>query len=169
MNFNLDWFSRWGELARKHNVGIAVENMIASKKAGRFALSSEDLVELIDTLKDENIGICWDFGHANLRDIDQVAALRNIGKRLKATHVDDNFGETDQHLAPYFGTIKWEPIMHALAEIGYEGDFTFEIHNFTGFVPAFVHQSLVKFTYDLGQHMLSIVNRETGSAVESSL
>lgn len=160
LRYNLDWFSRWGELARKHNVGIAIENMIGPKRGGRFAISSEDLIELVDTIKDKNIGICWDFGHANLRGVNQVAALKNIGKRLKATHVNDNFGETDQHFAPYFGTIEWEPIMHTLAEIGYEGDFTFEIHNFTGCVPGQVHQNLVQFSYDLGQYMLSMISKD---------
>ena len=77
------------------------------------------------------MGICWDFGHANLMGIDQREALRVMGKRLKATHVADNSGKLDDHILPFQGNVNWRSILPVLSEIGYEGDLTFEIHNST--------------------------------------
>lgn len=37
--------------------------------------------------------------------------------RLKVLHINDNRGEWDDHIVPYFGTIEWVPIMKTLEEI----------------------------------------------------
>ena len=153
---NLKAYRRYGELASKHNVGIAIENMIESRPGRRYASSTEELLELYEELDDPIFGICWDTGHAHMAGINQPAALRNIGKRLKALHIADNRGERDDHVAPYFGTIEWEPIMKALEEIEYEGDFTFEIHNFTNGLPHGLHDQALRFTYELGTFMLEL-------------
>ena len=66
-----------------------------------------------------------------------------IGKRLRALHINDNRGEKDDHLLPYLGYVEWEPVLRALKEIGYAGDFTYEIHNFTsGFHPEMHHEAM---------------------------
>ena len=122
---NVEAFQRYAELASKYNVGIAIENMFEGQGYRRFGAPVDDLLELYEQLNDpETFGICWDTGHAHLQKINQAAALRRIGRRLKALHIADNKGEKDDHIAPYFGTIEWEPILRALKEIGYEGDFT---------------------------------------------
>ena len=89
---NLESYKRYGELAAKHNVGIAIENMIEGKNKRRYASSTEELIELHDLLDDPLFGICWDTGHAHLNGVDQPASLREIGDRLKALHIDDNYG-----------------------------------------------------------------------------
>jgi L-ribulose-5-phosphate 3-epimerase len=122
----------------------------------RYASSTEELLELLAVLNDPVFGICWDFGHANLAGIDQCGALRAIGKNLKALHVNDNKGEHDDHTAPYFGTIVWEPIMKTLKEIGYEGEFTYEAHNFACVLPDGIHDPALRFTYELGMYLLSL-------------
>lgn len=154
---NLEAYKRYGELAAKHNVGIAIENMIEGKNKRRYASSTEELIELHDLLDDPLFGICWDTGHAHLNGVDQPASLREIGDRLKALHIDDNYGDRDAHLAPYFGTIEWEPIMQTLKEINYKGDFTFEIHNFANGLPDGLHDQVMRFTYELGNFMLDSI------------
>ena len=153
---NLKYYRALIPLAQKHNVGIAIENMIESKIGRRYASSTEELMELYDKLNDSTFGICWDFGHANLCAADQCAALRDIGSALKALHVDDNRGEKDDHLLPYFGKIKWEPIMKTLKEINYKGDFTYEIHGFMNGLPDGLHDSCLRFTKEVGEFLLTL-------------
>lgn len=154
---NLEMYTRHVELAKKHNVGICTENIFEGQKSRRFGAAPEEIVELYDAVGEpESFGICWDTGHGHMTDVDQPAALRLIGKRLKALHVADNFGQKDDHLAPYFGTIEWEPIMKALKDIEYAGDFTFEIHNFTNGLPHGLHEQVLRLTYELGQFMLEL-------------
>ncbi len=154
---NMELFREYAELCAKQNVSIALENMIESENRGRrYCSSTEELIDLHDSLNDPIFGICWDFGHANLAQIDQCAALRQIGKRLKVLHVDDNRGKKDDHLAPYFGTIVWEPIMKTLKEIGYDGDFTYEIFNFHNGLPDAMQEKTLRYTYELAEYMLSL-------------
>lgn len=157
MEKNLEQLKRLGEVAAKHGVGIAIENMYIHKMPC-FAASSDDLVELVDCLGDDKVfGICWDTGHGNLNHVDQAAAVRQMGKRLKALHVNDNRGDRDEHILPYHGNIAWEPFMKALGEVGYEGDFAYEIHNHTkGFDAAF-HQEAMIFAKKLGAYMLTMM------------
>ena len=64
------------------------------------ALYSEDERKVLrkshenpDLMKDvykRQVGICWDTGHGALSGQDQGEAIRKIGKRLKAMHVNDN-------------------------------------------------------------------------------
>lgn len=154
---NVEFYKRYAELASNYGVGIAIENMIETPMPiRRYCRSTEELLDLLDALNDPIFGVCWDTGHAHMAGINQPAALRELGKNLKALHVADNFGQNDDHLAPYFGTIVWEPIMKALKEIEYEGDFTYEIHRFTYGVSDEMQDKLLKFTYDLGVSLLAL-------------
>ncbi len=156
---NRELFARYGEAAAKYGVGIAIENMFIHSMPC-FAASSEDLIELLDRLGDDSLfGLCWDTGHGNLNKVDQPAAVRQMGRRLKALHINDNHGQKDEHILPFAGTICWQPFMEALEEIGYEGDFTYEIHNFSkGFDQGF-HQKAVVFARELGEYMLTLGSR----------
>lgn len=147
---------RFGELAAKWNVGIAIENMIDNKAERRFGGTAEDLMELLDRLGDDKLfGICWDTGHAHLNRLNQPESLRQIGSRLKALHINDNRGQKDDHVLPYVGHIQWGPVLKALKEIKYAGDFTYEIHNFTsGFEPGFLHTESMKFACLVARKMV---------------
>lgn len=155
---NLEMFQRLGDAAASGGVGIAIENMFIHGNLPCFAASSDDLVELVERLGDENVfGICWDTGHANLNRVDQVNALRKIGKHLKALHINDNKGQFDDHILPYHGTIDWAAFMKVLGQIGYEGDFTYEIHNFSKGFDAGFHQEAVTFARNLAAYMVSLM------------
>lgn len=47
--------------------------------------------------------------------------------------------------------------MKALGEVGYEGDFTYETHNFSKGFDAGFHQEAVTFARKLGEHMVSLM------------
>lgn len=123
-------FESYIPTAEENNVIIAIENMPLfppNMKWKFYCWSYEDLIELCDSFESENIGICWDFGHAHLASVDQLRGLQTVGKRLVCTHIHDNFGNGDYHLIPGTGTIEWEDIMPIVRKIGYNGPLTLEI------------------------------------------
>jgi len=79
-----------------------------------------------DDLDGKGVGICLDVGHAHL-DGDVVDAVETVSEHLIATHVHDNRGRADDHLAPFEGTIDWAAALIALQKIGYDGPMMFEV------------------------------------------
>ena len=127
---NKKFLEEYLEYSEKYGTGIAVENMplfpLDRAEWRFFGSGYEDIIELCDNLKSDKIGICWDFGHAHIARIDQTYALRQIGNRLKATHVHDNYRNGDHHLLPAQGSIEWNCIdwknlMPVMKEINYSG------------------------------------------------
>lgn len=117
---------------KETNVTVCLENLFTSKSgylAGHCS-NPYDAVELIDELNalagKECFGLCLDVGHLNLVGLDPRVYIRILGKRIKALHIHDNDAVSDQHKAPYTGTVVWKHFYEALAAAGYEGDLCFE-------------------------------------------
>jgi sugar phosphate isomerase/epimerase len=92
------------------------------------ALSTpESLVSLVeDDLDQPNVGVCLDLGHAHMLG-DVVSSIEAVSEVLVATHVHDNHGKNDEHLAPFDGTIDWPAALIALQKVGYEGTMVLEL------------------------------------------
>ena len=136
IRINHEFYDDFIEEGLRRGVGTAYENLFAPfdrRIVIRFGDRPDDLIALVDSYNDERIGICWDFGHANLVRLDQPACLRAIGgSRLKNLHIDDNNGTNrDEHLLPFLGTVDWQRVIPVLAEIGYQGDLTLETGQMT--------------------------------------
>jgi sugar phosphate isomerase/epimerase len=99
---------------------IAVENC-----APRQDL--EFLAQTLAQLDLPAVGFNIDTGHAVLHGMKPEEAIRIMGSRLATTHLQDNFGERDDHLPPGRGAIVWEPVREALIEVGYGGMLMVEI------------------------------------------
>jgi sugar phosphate isomerase/epimerase len=85
------------------------------------------LVHFVEEVLDEpEVGICLDFGHANMEG-DVVDAIETVSEHLITTHVHDNRGRTDDHLLPFDGTIDWPAALTTVQKVGYEGIFLLEI------------------------------------------
>jgi sugar phosphate isomerase/epimerase len=70
----------------------------------------EKLVELIRTSHFDDVGVCFDFGHAHIAN--SIEPDFNILKDyVRSTHVHDNTRERDNHLWPGEGTIDWKHAM----------------------------------------------------------
>jgi len=153
---NMQLLSRYAEWGARYGVGLAVENLIERRNGERrYAVQAEELIDLVDSMNDSSrFGICWDTGHAHLNRINQPESLRLIGKRLKAMHVADNKGEHDDHVLPYQGTIQWAPIMRCLTEIGYTGDFTYEVHEYGNPLPKELRVQALRYAVETGRHLL---------------
>ena len=120
----------YGELlpvAERFGVEILTENFNRMYKPDVYWVdSAEDLRALIDYIDHPLLHACWDAGHGNLQELPQDQALRLLGSHVHALHVQDNLGDKDAHIAPFFGTLNLDALMHGLADIGYSGYFTFE-------------------------------------------
>ena len=148
------------EEAKKCGVGIAIENMVDFRGHRRRYCGGDiyELIDLVDTVNDPSVGICFDTGHANLDGVDPAAAIREIGSRLKATHINDNHaGDLDEHLFPYFGNLNWIDTVKALRDIGYDGDFAYEAGSQR--IPAELYPDWLTYTAKLGRHLISLAEK----------
>ena len=105
------------------DITLCLENLC------QHVLSADELLEIIDKVGSDKLGICLDTGHLNIQKKNtQGEFIRKAGKYLKALHVHDNNGSGDQHILPFAkGNINFREIIQALKEINYEGLFNFEI------------------------------------------
>lgn len=153
--YNLAYFKRWHKLFHDHKVGMAIENMTNHKKYASPFADMPVLSRLIDELGEPDIGACLDTGHALISGHDPAQCVRDLGGRLRATHIADNRGKEDDHVAPFQGIIRWAEVVKALRDIDYRHDFAFEIHNLTSAFPVDIQPELVRFSYALGEYLLS--------------
>lgn len=153
---NIKYFRKYAEYAGKLGVGIALENMwdlsLAPKR--RYTTTAEELVDLVDAIDCENVGICWDVEHASIQQQDQGLAIRHIGNRLKSTHISDQTGIDNIHVLPYQGVTDWDDILKALVDIDYQGDFTYEIQHFTYKMPEALYRPSLRYSYEIGQYLI---------------
>lgn len=116
--------------AEKYGMKICIENSAEGNMGSRyFFFDAADMNEFIGFTGHPLLAACWDTGHANMRHMDQGVAIRELGANLAALHIQDNFGKTDDHIAPYQGTTDFIPILSALRDVRYSGAFTFEANN----------------------------------------
>lgn len=158
---NLAYFRPMVALAQSLGCkGIAIENMAClASQPPQIASATEGLIALVDAFGDPAVGICWDFGHANLTTENQAESLRRIGKRLKATHVADNGGKLDDHTLPFLGRIDWEAVVPVLGEIGYQGDFIYEIHKYMRFTPKALYPSMIRRSIEVAEYLVQMAKQ----------
>jgi sugar phosphate isomerase/epimerase len=73
----------------------------------------EKLKELINLLRYEDLGVCFDVGHAHLMSsVHQAFGV--LEDRIRSTHIHDNKRDKDSHLCPGDGTIDWDQTMQSL-------------------------------------------------------
>lgn len=143
------------EHANKVGLNVVVENMRvipAMRLSHRYCQDPDELCDVADAL---GIGVCWDFGHANISGLKQSESLEYVGKRLKVIHVNDNSGIDDDHVAPFMGNVDWKDAMRGLAIAEYEGVFNFELA--TGRIPTAARISYAKYLVDVANELMSYI------------
>jgi sugar phosphate isomerase/epimerase len=73
----------------------------------------EKLVEMIHAAHFDDVGICFDFGHAHMMG-SVNEAFETLRSQICSTHVHDNKKVQDSHLWPGDGTINWKAAMELL-------------------------------------------------------
>ncbi|MBA3915879.1 MAG: sugar phosphate isomerase/epimerase [Acidobacteriales bacterium] len=73
----------------------------------------EQLLLFLRTTHFDDVGICFDFGHAHLAG-DLPAAFEQLRDHIHSTHVHDNARDLDSHRWPGDGTIDWKQAIELL-------------------------------------------------------
>jgi len=120
---NVKSFRELARVAEDLGVTIAVENRLERVYGSRPA----DLLQLLEEVGSERLGICLDTGHANVNRIPPHEFVAAVGERLVATHIHDNNGTGDQHLPPLMGNIDWDAFAEALRKTGYPKPIIYEV------------------------------------------
>jgi len=109
------------ELANEVNVRVALEVMPnAISSAAAICHLIEEKLDGVD------VGVCLDYGHANLMG-DLGDAIETVSGHLWTTHVHDNDGRKDDHRVPFAGRIDWDAAIMETQKIGYDGVLMFEV------------------------------------------
>ena len=116
----------------KHNVRILFENTTIKHCGDNcyFPILGKDLNAFIDYMDHPLFGAAWDVGHAHMDAIDHYTEIMDMKDNLMALHIHDNDGLTDQHTAPFIGSLDYDSLMRGLIESGYDGYFTLESDGF---------------------------------------
>lgn len=121
---NLQALSDILEHIKGTEIVVCLENLITSPAVN----TAEGLMFFMEKLNSENLGICLDTGHLNLRDKNQAEFIRRTKNYLKALHLADNEGERDQHLMPYGkGSVDFKTVISEAKAINYQGLYNLEI------------------------------------------
>ena len=131
---NMEFYTRLIPYCEEYGIHVALENLWQTEKVGWGKINHsvcsrpEEFIRYIDTLNNDCFVACLDIGHAQLVCENIPNFIKALGnKRLKALHVHDVDGIIDSHDPPYFGVVDWDRVLKALVEVGYSGDFTFEV------------------------------------------
>ncbi len=158
----------------KWNVRVCIENS-ASANMGEyyFFMTAAEMNDFIAYAGHPLLGACWDTGHANMQIDEQYKEITTLGKNLHAVHFQDNNGHSDQHTAPFFGTLDIDGVMRGLRDAGYPGPLTFEADSFLPLVggrgngslgtpPIRVKRASVALLYQIGVACLEAYGMDVG-------
>ena len=111
--------------AKPLEVQLLVENIINELS------TPEKLVELLHAGRFDDIGICFDVGHAHIMSA-VPQAFEVLKDRIRSTHVHDNNKEHDDHLWPGSGGIDWKETMSLLRTAPHVPPLLLEIEGVEG-------------------------------------
>ena len=160
---NLRFFESLSEDCRTANIRVAVENLWSRKDGeivgGRLS-TPEALSEFLDHLDPELFCGCIDIGHSEIVGVPAADFIRQLGTpKLAALHIQDTDLKSDSHTLPRLGRHDWKAIAKALAEVDYQGDFTFEIFRFLKSFPKTALPDALKLAHTVGRSLISDVER----------
>ncbi|MFT4416460.1 sugar phosphate isomerase/epimerase family protein [Fredinandcohnia humi] len=104
-----DFFSKKSKDLQE-NTALLIENVPPYKD--EIGTTSGDLITIMNAIEKNNVGVCFDTGHAFLSYRDEFTQeLEKLKPVIKAFHLNDNNGKTDEHLALGNGKIPFESIL----------------------------------------------------------
>lgn len=142
--------------AKEYGIGIAIENFFKFPDAlvEKGINQTTDIISIIDECNCENLGVCFDTGHAFCVGINPDEAVRQYGDRIKVLHVHDNNGKGDQHVAPFVGYINWDKFITSLRDIEFNGVFSLEIHNYVQRMPKELIDEAITLSYKIAKNLV---------------
>lgn len=137
LEFSITALEHLRAFANPLGVKLLIENL-----QGEVARPAH-LVEILNTGRFRDIGVCLDVGHAHLGD-GVAAALAELKPHLRSSHLHDNHGERDEHLWPGDGTISWDEVFEGLKSAPQAPAGVLEIHYSLGDAPEAVADRAAK-------------------------
>jgi sugar phosphate isomerase/epimerase len=109
------------EYGKEKGVGICLEN-------GSFAYyPPSKVVEVVNQVNMDNVGVCLDTGHANVGGKLKVwAEIEKCAQNLRAVHLNDNLGKGDPHMPLGSGNLDWKQVFASLKRAKFQGVFNME-------------------------------------------
>ncbi len=131
-DYSREFYRSFIPYCEKYNISISVENLVGRhpETKEKFEVFSNPLkhIEFVKSLESKYFNICIDVGHSALLGYMPEDVINAMDSSLfKTIHIHDNDFERDSHVLPYEGKTDWEAVTKALANVGYEGDFSFEL------------------------------------------
>lgn len=156
--YNFDMYKRLIPYCEEYGIKVAIENTY--EKFGPFyshscCTKAEELAKMIDALDNPCFTVCLDVGHANLLREKPSQMIRTLGSRIGCLHIHDNNGMTDQHTLPYHGTLDWDDVMEALADVDYKGDLSYEAGLFFLNSPLDIRVDALKYMSVVGHNLIN--------------
>jgi sugar phosphate isomerase/epimerase len=103
-------------------VHLVLENMLPHLLFGHI----NDMLYLLGSIHDCEVGACLDTGHAYLsRELGVV--IHKLSGHLHLVHVNDNRGDHDDHLPPGEGHIDWPWLIGELKRCNFNGTLILEL------------------------------------------
>ena len=88
----------------------------------------ERLVEFIRAAHFDDVGVCFDVGHAHMMS-DVPQAFETLKSYIHSTHIHDNAKMNDSHLWPGSGSIDWKQTMELLRSAPHTPALLLEVEN----------------------------------------
>ena len=109
--------------AYEFGINIYVENMINIETL--LGKRPEELVGIVETVNEENVGITFDVGHANTVGV--IDDFLEIFDKVSHLHFHDNDAVRDLHLPLGEGTVNWGKVLREVR--GFKGWVILESRN----------------------------------------
>ena len=156
--YNVEYYRSLQPYAERFGVKIAVENLMTT------LCRPDDYNAALAQLDPKWFVALVDVGHSHYAKTPPETFIREVDpNRLKGLHIHDNDSTWDTHLFPYMGTIQWDHVMEALAEVGYQGDLTLETGS--GFLKRFdkdLYLVALTFSADVCRHLAGKMEKFLG-------
>lgn len=157
---NMEFYSGLIPYCEKFGIKVALENMWHTDPKRGYIIAdacngAENFVKYFDGLNNSKcFTACLDLGHSALVGEEPQDAIRILGKRIGALHVHDVNYVRDCHTLPFLEKLEWDKIVTALAEVGYDGDLTFEANNFFAGFPNELLPDAAKLMASVGRYLI---------------
>lgn len=156
---NMELYHKLEPYAADYGVKIALENMWGWNNETKRIVPNvcsvaEDFNRYVDSLDPAHFTACLDLGHCGLVGENAGDMIREMGSRIGCLHIHDNDNVNDSHVLPYTSEMDWDDILHALGEIDYKGNFTYESDYFLKKFPDDLLPACEKFMHDVGRSMM---------------
>ena len=154
----------------KLGVVIAVENLFyREERTGTYyglfptpRMMTEFVRSLNRSADRSCFSVCCDLGHTAVTGLAPEQYIRGMSADLLGSlHVQDTDFLGDRHTLPYMGKQDWDAVCRALADIGYRGDFSFELPKYLAAYPDELLPAALEFAAATGRYLIEKINRMT--------